>query len=600
MGPADDATTVDGFPEVGRMRVKRSDRHSAGLAACAAVVALLVALSGCARREVSPAASPPSTADTKPTAVASPSPRPSQTPAERDLAWYALPQADDLFRGAAIASATGGPAGAVVLGNDRSTGGLIAWTSADGDGWVRHWLPGSTFAGGTPDLLVGGDFGYLAVGWRVETATVSRALWSSQDGVAWMLAPVGGLPGGEIASLVSGPLGVAATFDFGRGGTAVATSRDGRAWNVAALPAGAVPRVDGIVPLPDGFLILGVVEGTDAAGDPITIDSAWRTSDGVTWTADERIAKQLKELPNGVNTWELSPWGTVGMGDGAAVHITASGIESWPAPPDRYGRLIGGSAGLLWVEGGDRSSGCSAGWLFIDDGWRPLEGTHADRNCLDRASPSVIGFAATASGVVIIGQLASAVDRVAWLVRAPGAAPSGVAAGGPVATPPADALPDAQAATIDRPATCPSLPTTFAAVAALAPRTAVGCFGDRAMSFRAWVVDPGEGYGGTCSPFTPAWIRECVLPDYLLAAGRPGNTEGKRQLHAMRAPNATGTTKGVGRWVQVRGHYDDPISTSCRGVGDVGWVGLEPELPRALAVLNCRLVFVVTDIRTVK
>ena len=71
-------------------------------------------------------------------------------------------------------------------------GGLIAWTSADGDGWVRHWLPGATFGGGTPDQIVGGRFGYLALGWTTDPATrpmkeglsFPRALWSSNDGAA--------------------------------------------------------------------------------------------------------------------------------------------------------------------------------------------------------------------------------------------------------------------------------------------------------------------------------------------------------------------------------------------------------------------------------
>jgi len=67
----------------------------------------------------------------------------------------------------------------------------------------------------------------------------------------------------------------------------------------------------------------------------------------------------------------------------------------------------------------------------------------------------------------------------------------------------------------------------------------------------------------------------------------------------MRSPAATGSTKGVGRWVRITGHYDDAVSPSCRGTGDHGTVGLEPEIPRAVAVLGCRLVFVVTDVRNV-
>jgi hypothetical protein len=573
-----------------------------GSSGVAATLALLVAVSACSRPVASPSERPSGSPGDVSTPASAPSVGPSQAPATRDLAWYALPQADDLFRGAAIASLAGGPAGFVILGNDRATGGLMSWTSSDGDGWVRHWLPGATFEGGTPGWLVGGSFGYLALGWKLDGSSFSRALWSSSDGVNWNLAPVTGLPVGEIASLVSGPLGAAVTFDFAERGSAVATTQDGRSWQVAALPAGAVPRIDGVVALPDGFFVTGSVEGTDAAGAPTSPDSAWRTSDGVSWTADARLGQELAKLPNSIETWALSPWGTVGVGisneDG--VLVTANGLESWPAPPDPSGRLVGGAGGLLWIQGGDRSSSCSAGWQFADGGWRQLQGTRNDRTCLDAASPSVLGSASTANGMVMIGQVGSASESIAWLVRGPGTPPSGSALGGPIAAPPSDAIPDPQAATIDRPASCSSQPASFATFIAVEPRTAVGCFGDKTLSFKAWVVDPGEGYGGTCAAFTPGWIRECVLPDYLLAADAKANAGTQPILHAMRAPNATGATRGVGRWVQVQGHYDDPVSSSCRGAGDFGSVSLEPEVPKALAVLECRLVFVVTDIRTVK
>ena len=124
-------------------------------------------------------------------------------------------------------------------------------------------------------------------------------------------------------------------------------------------------------------------------------------------------------------------------------------------------------------------------------------------------------------------------------------------------------------------------------------------FGDTAMTFRAWVVDPGEGYGGTCGPFRPAWIMECVLPDYLLAMSGVKIDSSADILHAMRAPSATGNLKGVGRWVRVTGHLDDPISPTCRWASDEPEFGADSEGPPALAVLECRLTFVVTDIVTV-
>jgi hypothetical protein len=201
--------------------------------------------------------------------------------------------------------------------------------------------------------------------------------------------------------------------------------------------------------------------------------------------------------------------------------------------------------------------------------------------------------------MLILAIVGAEIDRVAWLVGSPGDTPSGVGAGGPVPTAPAEAIPDPLAAAIDRPAECPAIPTTIESLLELAPETAVACFGDRALEFRAWVVDPGEGYGGTCGAFTPSWMRDCVLPDYLLSAGAPGDSgEVAELLHAMRSPAAAGDLVGVGRWVEVTGHYDDPISPTCRYAGYDGSIGLEPERPRAMAVLACRLQFVVTGLRT--
>lgn len=548
-----------------------------------------------------PSGSAASSGPTTPAGAASPVTPSTAAPGSRDLALYGLPQLDDLMHGAAIASLSGGPAGIVVLGNDRQTGALISWTSADGDDWVRHWLPGSTFGGGTPERVVGGSFGYLALGWSVEPVSRARSIWSSADGVTWRQDVASDLPDGEVISFVSGPAGAIASFDLGSRGAAVATSQDGRVWHEAVLSTVTVANVQAAVALPDGFLVVGSTVSIDASGAETATDAAWRSSDGIAWTLDSAIADQILHRDNSIESWQLSPLGTAGSGLGNADVgvVTASGFEPLAAPPDTWGQLVGGPIGLLWVQGADRLASCSAAWNLVDDAWRPLTGTNIDRGCLDAAAPFVLGSASVTDATVVIAQLSTSADRTAWLVRSP-AAPPTAAADNSSATPPRASIPDPLAAAIERPVTCPSRPTTIEAVLDVAARIAVGCFGDQSLSFTAWVVDPGEGYGGTCAAFEPAWIRECVLPDYLFAARRPGNADGEQQLHAMRAPSATGATKGVGRWVRVHGHYDDAVSPSCRAAGDVGSVGLESETPPALAVLDCRQVFVVTDIRTVQ
>ena len=203
-----------------------------------AMVALLV--TACGAQQTPPAASSLSTAVALGTPSVDPtaSPAASATPVPRDLAIYPLPQADHLLVGAAVASMASGPAGVVILGSDRATGALASWTSSDGDGWVRHWLPGDSFGGGTPDLVVGAPFGYLAVGWRtdavsrafVEGISFPRAMWSSSDGIAWATASESGLPVGEVTGLVSGPAGVAALITIDGSHSATAVTQDGRSW----------------------------------------------------------------------------------------------------------------------------------------------------------------------------------------------------------------------------------------------------------------------------------------------------------------------------------------------------------------------------------
>ena len=100
-----------------------------------------------------------------------------------------------------------------------------------------------------------------------------------------------------------------------------------------------------------------------------------------------------------------------------------------------------------------------------------------------------------------------------------------------------------------------------------------------------------------------AVIEEAGATDAAAAAApaAPGDSgEVAEELHAMKSPSATGDLAGVGRWVEVTGHYDDPISPTCRYTGYDGSIGLEPEPPRAMAVVVCRLQFVVTDLRTTR
>ena len=495
----------------------------------------------------------------------------------------------------------GSPTGAVILGTDSATGALESWTSADGDNWQRHWLPGETFGGGSPALVVGGDFGFVAAGWRFDGRNFRSALWLSPDGASWRASPDTGLPSGEILSLVAGPAGIAAGVDVGSYVGAFAASTDGRTWRLSPFPPAATPNPDRLVALPDGFMVTGSIDSLASSGDTVSTSMTWRSADGLAWAADPSLGKDLTERPNSIEGWTLSPYGAVGcdLTQTGTAAITAKGLDNLPMAPSEHGRLVGGPAGLFWIAGSNLSGTCSAAWQFDGRTWLPLDGSASHDPCVD--SPIILGSAAVSDELVVFGIRSDNQSRAAWLIRSPGNAPSADVAGGPVPAAPAASIPDPLAATIGNLSICPPVPNSVDLVIGLDPWLGAGCFGHEAITFRAWVVDPGAGYGGTCGLFTPSWIRECVLPDYLLSsgAGVDPNSVGSNELHAMRSPSATGDLAGVGRWVQVTGHYDDAASPTCRFAGGAGAIDSEPERPRAEAVLECRLVFVVTHLRTV-
>jgi hypothetical protein len=549
--------------------------------------------------QTSTASSSSSQAPTIPPTTPMPTPTATPPPALAALSVFQLPQATDLFRGAKVASMAGGRAGVVILGSDIATGALVSWTSADGDNWERHWLPGSTFGGGSPERLVGADFGYLAVGWRWDGTAFVDAPWMSVDGVTWSQLADDALPAGTIDALTAGPRGVVVAIGSSGGGSVIASSPDARSWRMARLPN---VSASGLVPLPDGFLLVGTSDSLDSSGGTVSRNLVWRSSDGLTWAGDAALSNDIPGRPNSIEGWTLSPFGAVAWDlNGDVTRVTSTGLADLPRPPG-YGHLVGSPAGLFWVEGTNSDGSCAVASQWDGTRWLALDSTSADSACVDAAGPIVLGSAPVADGAVMFGLLGGEYQRVAWLVRPAGKPPLGRPAGGPIAKAPPTSIPDPLTATFDHLSTCPAVPTTFAAVESLDPILGAGCFGDTGLTFRAWVVDPGEGYGGTCEAFTPTWIHECVLPEWLLSdgSGLSDGTGMDAMLHAMRSPAATGDLKGVGRWVQVTGHFDDPVSPTCRFNGDIGPViGFEAEPPRAEAVLQCRLVFVVTHLRTV-
>lgn len=232
-----------------------------------------------------------------------------------------------------LVDVTDGPAGLVAAGYAFPGWHATAWTSSDGNRWVRHVVDerDDTFAlaiaataseyvavgraGGDPaawtspdgmtwrraarDLpetgletrlttVAAGDGGIVAGGWAASpTAPTSSRLWWSADGAAWAVALMGSgdVATGEelrVTSIAAGPAGWVAVGTVGPewdpAGSIAWTSPDGRSWtrapDAAALHSG---RMASVTATPSGWLAVGS-DLDDRQG------VSWVSTDGLDWT----------------------------------------------------------------------------------------------------------------------------------------------------------------------------------------------------------------------------------------------------------------------------------------------------------------------------
>ena len=320
-------------------------------------------------------------------------------------------------------------------------------------------------------------------------------------------------------------------------------------------------------------------------------------SDARTWTADAATDEALKAL-TGVN--DVIPAGDrfviADDADGyrdLAVDGTLTRTRSTVSP---YGYPTGGTRGLAWLGQPDGGT-CSAAWIRMDRSWRIVR--PAASIC---AAPVSLGFGSQATSFVdhglalpdgfLILSTGTKTDSEALFAIRPAKVVPADAPVGPAPAPPRSAIPVPPMEALTPHGQCATGAVTIATLVAVEDRNdRVACFGGRALTFRAWVVDPGEGYGGTCRPMTPTWLQPCVLPDWLLAADK-ASTE---RLDGVRSPGATGDLQGVARWVNVTGHFDDAASSTCRTTPVPAMVG---QPPLAYFVYRCREQFAVTRIET--
>lgn len=567
----------------------------------AALGVFAVLLAGCAQTPSVPPASP--LLSTQPPGSATPTLLASPSGMATDLAWSPLTGLD--LRGAVVGQgAVSGPI-TVLLGADTRTGALVSWTSTDGAHWRRHWLDGSTFGGGMPRAVVAGGPGFVALGWNVtpKLDTELVVVWTSPDGVVWQPDPdpSGHMPTGAQGIASTGSSIVVATCCDTTGVSGrpfFRTSTNGITWVETRMPTADNAGVLHLAANASGYLATALVD--EASAPDGRAPAAWRSTDGRTWVRDPAIDQGLRKPLTGVSDIQGSGDGfTIADDSGGYLRLGPDGSVAPIEPPARYGYPLGGPAGPAWLGTPDGGT-CASAWVRAPDTWRAvLTDTRGCAGPTPASSPSLmIAFAlrglAQADGWLWVSPETGTSGETAWAIRPANSVPVVDPPAGPAPVPPTTAFPVVPTGPLKASAPCPAGPVTIAKIVATDANDRVACFGSRQLTFRAWVVDPGVGYGGACLQVNPTWLQECVLPDWLLASNRTGTGEIHGQLHALKRPDATGDLTGVSRWVDVTGHFDDPAAATCQV--EAGPSPGEP--PVAWFVLQCREQFVVTRIST--
>ena len=555
---------------------------------------VVLAMAGCSAvaPEPRPAGEPGSSGalvpPTRPVATQIAPPDPST------VGWMAVPSVGDAFAGAKVGPIAVGPAGIVALGSDSTDTALIAWSSPNGVDWDRHWLPPTTFGGGIPShLFASAATGYVAIGSDMAVdGTIVRVVWTSRDGIAWTEDPdPSGRIDGVVFAGVSSPAAILVLESLRNPGAALEVSQDGSHWLAAAIPNGG--QVAGIAADVDGFVAWGGIQTALADGTVADRTVVWHSSTGTTW-----LEMPIDERPvlDDIQGWYSGGGQALIAGSDGWRSIQRNGTTTPAAGIPDGMNVAPGSAGIVAYTLPDVDA-CPRAIMMVGSRWVPTRAA-SGATCVPGPGVNPSRMVPLADGWLVLGQADRPSQIFGWLLRA-GPAPEmavGLVGGDP-ATAPDAAIRAADNVVFPRPDRCPAEPLDASAIATLSRADRVGCFGGRDLTLRAWVVDPGEGYGGTCPGRIPDWLQDCVLPVWLLR-GTADNADPTAALHALRRPDATGDLSGVGRWVRLTGHFDDPAAATCADTIASGFV--EDPVPLASLVRDCRTEFVVTRMANVR
>ncbi len=137
-----------------------------------------------------------------------------------------------------------------------------------------------------------------------------------------------------------------------------------------------------------------------------------------------------------------------------------------------------------------------------------------------------------------------------------------------------------------------SLQAAFPLSVAPLNERALACFGGRELHFVAFVDRTGGVGGANAYTIKPLWITDPTLTVFGSAHEMaPGVGDGPFFFISVRPGSGDLQSSYAGTWVTVRGHFRDPVATTCaaRGVA-----GRTPDKQQAVAI--CRTMFVLTSL----
>ena len=124
------------------------------------------------------------------------------------------------------------------------------------------------------------------------------------------------------------------------------------------------------------------------------------------------------------------------------------------------------------------------------------------------------------------------------------------------------------------------------------------CFGSADLEVTGYLAHPW-GIGGVGHGVVPTWLGEWSGLESVLWI-KPNPTEGCSGDDCgwlfLYAPDASALPLSPDRWVALTGHFDDPLAQTCRATAPEGsgYPSTDAE-----AIAECRMHFVVTEIRTI-